>query len=57
MKKVQALIDLGLITVDDVWDYAMDMQAQAYIDDQLREQQYTQADYEADSAHNEVLPF
>lgn len=55
MKKIQALIDLGLITDQDVLDYARDLENIAHMEAMYEE--YTQADYEMDQAHNEVLPF
>jgi hypothetical protein len=55
MKKIQALIDLGLITDQDVLDYARDVENKAHMEAMYEE--YTQADYEMDQAHNEVLPF
>lgn len=57
MQRVHALIALGLITEQEVWDYAKDMEYQEQMIQQWQEEQYTQADYEADMAHNEVLPF
>lgn len=55
MKKIQALIDLGLITDQDVLDYARDVENKAHMEAMYEE--YTQADYETDLGHNEVLPF
>lgn len=55
MKKVQALIDLGLITDQDVLDYARELENIAHMEAMCEE--YSQADYEADLGHNDVLPF
>lgn len=57
MQRVHALIALGLITEQEVWNYAKDMEYQEQMIQQWQEEQYTQADYEADMAHNDVLPF
>lgn len=58
MNKIQALITLGLITEQDVWNYAVDMHYRAGEEQVRREEEmYTQADFEMDMAHNEVLPF
>lgn len=57
MQKVQALITLGLITEQDVWDYAIDMHYREQLEQIRQEEEYTQADFEMDGAHNEVLPF
>lgn len=57
MKKIEALIELGFITVDDVWNYVSEMDQQAQMEEMIADRNYTQADYEMDQAHNEVLPF
>jgi hypothetical protein len=56
MKKIQALIDLGLIAEQDVLDYARELENIAHME-AMYEEYYSQADYEADMGHNEVLPF
>lgn len=56
MSKIEALIALGLITDQEVLDYAREMADQAHMQAML-EEHYSQADYEADMGHNEVLPF
>lgn len=55
MNKVQGLINLGLITQQDAIDFVRDLENQAHMEAMYEE--YTQADYEIDSAHNEILPF
>jgi hypothetical protein len=57
MQRVQALITLGLITEQEIWDFVRDMEYQEQMIQQWQEEQYSQADYEADMAHNNVLPF
>lgn len=57
MKKIESLIELGLITVDDVWNYVSEMDQQAQMEEMIADRNYTQADHEMDQAHNEVLPF
>lgn len=57
MEKIKALISLGLITDQDVWEFAKDLEYREQLIIIRQEEEYTQADYEADNAHNEVLPF
>lgn len=56
MDKIKALVTLGLITEKDVIEYVKDLEYQEMIRIH-QEEQLTQADYEMDNAHNEVLPF
>lgn len=56
MNRIEALISLGLITDQEVLDYAREMADRAHIE-AMYEEYYSQADYEADMGHNEVLPF
>lgn len=62
MKKVKALIDLGLLTEQDVVDFVTDSHNRQHMEEmeylaRMMEDQYTEADYQADQANNEVLPF
>ena len=56
MNKIEALITLGLITDQDVLDYAKELADRAHME-AMYEEYYSQADYEADMGHNDVLPF